>query len=82
VAKPKTFLIFHHEKKSASGKTDIYSVKNLSGQMLGGIFWYSQWRKYIFHSRDGISFDSKCLSEIVNFLNQLMEKRQNVISTP
>ena len=62
-------------EKSDSGKTDIFKVVNKETNVsLGGIMWYGPWRKYAFFPNPDMVFESQCLMDITNFLNELMKK--------
>lgn len=53
-------------------KTIVCEVLNKSGELLGHIGFYPQWRKYVFVS--GITqYDSKCLQDIVDVLDELQQ---------
>ena len=61
---------------SQTEKTAIYNVIAKEGDlMLGEIKWFAQWRKYVFLPSNQTIFESKCLNDIVDFLNQLMQNR-------
>jgi hypothetical protein len=76
------FLQFVDERKSESGKTIIWTVKNLNGSPLGLISWKGQWRKYAFFPAPDTVFDLNCLNEICVFLKEQTEAhRKSVIKT-
>lgn len=63
-------------------KTTLCKVFNKSDELLGYIGFYPQWRKYVFYCPPGyqcetgtlnILFDSKCLQDIVDVLNELQQ---------
>lgn len=58
-------------------KTDRYLVVSSvdKNTILGGIYFYPQWRRYVFTGKDAI-FDSACLTEIRDFLDELMKERR------
>lgn len=60
-----------------TGKTKVFNILSKSGDVLGKISWFSNWRKYTFWPEQQTIFDSKCLIEIVSFINDLMEERKN-----
>lgn len=70
--KPDTlpFLQFVEDRKSDSGKTTIWIIKNLNGSPLGTISWKGQWRKYCFFPGANTVFDVNCLKEILDFLEE------------
>lgn len=55
---------------------DVF-VKSQNGTILGTIKWYAQWRRYVFHPTllIGTSFDSACLKELTEYLDNLMKNR-------
>ncbi|MGA2091778.1 MAG: hypothetical protein ABSH16_00015 [Sedimentisphaerales bacterium] len=60
-----------------SGKTTVWDIINRrSGIVLGGIGWYSPWREYVFFTTPNIAFNTTCLSDIQDFIKQLMDERK------
>jgi hypothetical protein len=56
---------------SKSGKTHIYSVtNNKSGEELGTIKWYAQWRQYVFVPENSL-YSRGCLADIQDFMECL-----------
>lgn len=53
----------------------VCSIK--SDELLGKIAWYGPWRKYVFYPESDTLFDPKCLAEITEMLNKLMEERKH-----
>lgn len=73
----KSFLVFE-EVPNPKGKTKRFRVKNTSGDVLGWIHWRSGWRKYVYGTGQSVTeYDVVCLTEISNFLTNLMEERKN-----
>ena len=71
------YLIFEEYISLGERKTKISHVKNTSGSGLGVIKWYGSWRKYCFYTlRMETVFDTSCLADIQDFLNQLMQERK------
>lgn len=64
-----------------TGITKKFTVqpKNSTNQSesLGLIKWYSPWRRYCFYPSNETIFDSKCLSNINDFIYSLMNERKN-----
>jgi hypothetical protein len=63
-------------------KTEVwYCCNNKSGAALGRISWHSPWRQYCFFP--GLAFSSLfskgCLSDIADFIKNLMEERKREI---
>ena len=46
-----------------------------SGVILGHVFYYPSWRKYVFSAKAGVVFDSTCLDDLKTFLDQLDGKK-------
>lgn len=60
----------------ATGKTRIIGVGNNSGEKLALIKWSTGWRRYVFHPMPETVYDTKCMNEIMDFIEQLMEERK------
>lgn len=60
----------------STGKTKVFKVDNTFGDNLGLIKWQCGWRRYVFHPHNAL-FDSKCLCEVVEFLDRLMKERED-----
>ena len=60
-------------------KTNIYYIYPDSDTdiLYGRIKWYNRWRKYCFYAEDNIIWDSKCLTELINFLDKLNKDHKN-----
>ena len=53
-------------------KTKVYRVENKSSEVLGFIYFYPQWRKFVFNPiHEDIIFDANCLMSIVMELDSL-----------
>src|SRR5579864_4773974 len=72
-----TYLKFEPYGPSPSGKTGRWGVLNLSGAVLGAIYWYSRWRRYVFQSESNVLCDAECPYQIQEYLKLLMEDRRN-----
>jgi len=59
-------------------KTKVFNVRSrFTGDYLGCVKWYGPWRKYCyFIDGIGLVFDSGCLADIQDFLNELMAERK------
>jgi hypothetical protein len=70
------YLLFEKQTHN-NRKTYIVNVKNKNGLLLGEIMWFSQWRRYVFYpSTNKILFDETCLSDIKDYIHDLMEERR------
>lgn len=60
-------------------KTNIYYIyPDLDTDvLLGKIKWYNHWRKYCFYAEDNIIWDTKCLNELITFLDNLNQEHKN-----
>lgn len=54
--------------KQKDTHTVIFNKK--SGEFLGTIYFYKQWKKWVFDSDDAF-FDAECLNEIVDYMKKL-----------
>jgi hypothetical protein len=67
------YLRFIDFGKLPGQKTNTYEIRStLTNQILGSIKWWSPWRKYVFSPHDSM-FDARCLTEVVEFLNERTE---------
>jgi len=46
----------------------VYYVQNKKREKLGDIYFYKDWKKWIFESEIGIIFSDDCLLEIAGFV--------------
>lgn len=62
------------------GKTKRFEIVSAtdSNVKLGQVRWYSPWRRYAFYTEKDCFFDTKCLGEIVSFIDVLMSERKNI----
>lgn len=64
--------------RPSNRKTPIYELCNAKNELihLGKIKYNGAWRKYCFYPIDDTVFDSKCLKDIVDFMNKLNDERK------
>lgn len=64
------YLTFINKGKFAVGaKTNVYDVLNTSsGQKLGHIQWFWNWRKFVFVPVSDTLFEEVCLADISEFI--------------
>ena len=68
----KRFISFKLLEKKP--KTSVYAVINVKlGNILGIIKWYPSWRQYCFFPESDTVFNKDCLSDIENFVQELMD---------
>lgn len=66
-------------EQPAKGTTKIFKVIAKEGEIdLGTIKWFSKWRCYSFYPEPGTVFEKDCLSDITNFVKDLMENRKKI----
>ena len=60
-------------------KTAGWRVESSStAVLLGFISWYGNWRKYCFFPHEGTVWDTKCLTEVTQFINDRMQERKSI----
>lgn len=71
----KDFIKFVLKQKKP--KTAIYGVVNKKTNIeLGEIKWYGAWRKYCFFPDGNTVFDTICLAQINDFIEDLMYRKR------
>lgn len=61
---------------SSTGKTCRYEVRNAeNGCVLGTVKWHGAWRKYAFFPENDTLFETTCLRDICEFLDDLKKDR-------
>jgi hypothetical protein len=63
-----SYIQVHEVGKSDSGKTLRFEVRHESGAVLGWIYWFPRWRKYIYHPKPTTVYEETCLNEIAEFI--------------
>lgn len=59
-------------------KTQVFQVVNIhNGSILGIIKWYGQWRQYVFYPNADCLFSEGCMTDIINFMRNLMKKHRD-----
>jgi len=56
-------------------KTDVWQVVSFKGIHLGDIKWFGRWHCYSLFVEPDTVFNSECLKDIREFINQLMAER-------
>lgn len=73
----KQSYLHFEELNNEPNKTKKFCVLNKDLTVtLGEIRWFGNWRQYCFYSNDCI-YDRKCMKEIIDFIDNLMEERKN-----
>lgn len=73
----KNYLHFH--EYPPKGKTKLIGVGTMD-MKLGDIKWYSPWRRYVFYPLANTLFDASCLTEVTQYIQQLMQDRKDANS--
>lgn len=61
------------EKIPSSKKTDTFRITaKEGGHLLGEIKWYTPWRKYSLFPAPNTLYETKCLKDIIEFIEDLM----------
>lgn len=77
------YKYIHFEKLGEYGKHSQYACyNNKSNGMLGGISYYIKWRQFVFYPQADTIFNSSCLLDIVDFLDQLNGKKKKINPPP
>ncbi len=51
-------------------KRPVYRIfNNSSGDQIGVLSYYSQWRQYVFSSREECVFNKSCLVDVLDFID-------------
>ena len=66
------------DKIGDTGKTEIWNIlSKSSGFILGRIHWYGPWRQYCFSPSPGSVFNTTCMDDIQNKIEELMKDRRS-----
>lgn len=65
------FVIFCNTLRGR--KTPIYHIRSINdlGVGLGDVKWFGAWRKFCFFPCDKTVWDTKCLNEVVEFVDKI-----------
>ena len=80
---PKSYLRFEIQPQSQTKVTREWRV--LSGSppaQLGGVSWYSPWRRYVYWPASSQVLDASCLTELAAFCGHETEKRKRGAAMP
>lgn len=61
-------------------KTKRWTISTIEGLAIGWIEFWSPWRKYVWSMVPGSIFDISCTVEVVEFLKQHANDRQEAIN--
>ena len=76
------FLRFIKSVRPKEKKTDTWEViADQTGIPLGKISCWAHWRKYVFSPNNATLFDTKCLMEIVTFIDKETKERNDKINS-
>jgi len=54
----------------------VYYIQNKKREKLGEIYFYDDWKKWVFESEQGIIFTWDCLIELSKFVNEVRNKHK------
>lgn len=57
------------------GEDDVFDVINHKGEELGEVYYYSDWKQFVFESYDGSYCSSDCMRGIADYLDRLTESK-------
>jgi len=67
------FIHFADLGLDESGVHHIYSCRNnKSGHELGKVFYYAQWKMYVYFPNNSAVYSLSCLKDIAQFLKDLL----------
>ncbi len=62
------------------GKTKkFHIISKSSGEFLGIVSWYSQWRQYTFSPKGLTTWNRDCMNDIIFFITNLMRDRKIIL---
>ena len=63
------WLIAEEMGQAPGRKTKRWEIRNrYEGCTLGEVYWYSQWKKYVFEPQEASVYESQCLRDLSAFL--------------
>lgn len=63
-------------KDRPDAKTEKYRVCTKDGTFLGEVKWFGQWRKYSFFPTECTAYESTCMRDIAQFMDDMMAERR------
>lgn len=69
-----TFSRLKHQDK----RTYDVRVLNKYDELLGFIYWRVGWRRYVFEPKENMIFDTNCLKDIIEYIQQLTEEKEKI----
>jgi len=61
----------HFEAKKEGRSTIWICLNNKTEKYIGFVSHFNQWRRWVFEGMTGCVFDTSCLTDIIDFMNQL-----------
>jgi len=60
-------------------KTLVYAILNIkSGDKIGTVKWYANWRQYVFFPVDQCIFSIGCLADIIDFTKKVQDNHKEL----
>lgn len=67
------FVRFELIENNSDGTSTFAIYNNVTGECIGTIQWYDEWRKYCFYPDDGTVWETECLKEVIDYIKELMK---------
>ncbi len=69
------YKYIYFEKVALGGV--YYAMNNKrSEEPLGSVYWYEQWKQFVVEPLEGCVFNTQCLRDIADFLQQLNKAKK------
>lgn len=52
----------------------VYRIHDKANAQIGIISWYKPWKRYVFSSMTGCVFDASCLRDVLDFMEDKINK--------
>ena len=60
--------------ENAPDGTSVFNVYNIyDGTLLATIEWFDKWKKYCLFPYEDTAWEVECLTEVINYINELMK---------
>lgn len=71
---------FNELYEEGSGMDKYYDVENKKGELLGKIFFWKKWKKWIWEQEQDIIMTYDCLQDVVDFLKEIKQEKPQLYS--
>lgn len=62
---------------SPSGKTNVWTIYDRRGYILGTVSWFGRWRCYAFNPQMMTTFNAACLGELATFCKNVTQEHRD-----